>query len=238
MATGAAPLLVPASSLGYDRPAPSDRIHAGFIGVGWKGLEGCWGSLVQGFTANPLCRSLAVCDINSQKCQKAKQTIDESYGNTDCRVYRDFRELLACDDIDAVVIGTPDHWHAIQTIEACRAGKDVYCEKPLSLTIREARAMVNAARQYGRVVQTGSQSRSFSNIEFACRAAAQRDHWPDSRDPCDLRRAEHPVQLARTSPCRITSTGTCGWDPPRGDRITRRWSTRTSARFKTIPEAA
>jgi predicted dehydrogenase len=165
-----APLFVPASSLGYGRPAPSDRIHVGFIGVGWKGLEGCWGSLVQSFTANPLCRSLAVCDINSQKCEKAKQTIDESYGNKDCRTYRDFRELLACDDMDAVVIATPDHWHAIQTIAACRAGKDVYCEKPLSLTIREARAMVNAARQYGRVVQTGNQSRSFSNIAFACRA--------------------------------------------------------------------
>jgi hypothetical protein len=82
-AAGVAPLFVPASALGYDRPAPSDRIHVGFIGVGWKGLEGCWGSLVQGFTANPLCRLLAVCDINSQKCQKAKQTIDESYGNTD-----------------------------------------------------------------------------------------------------------------------------------------------------------
>ena len=102
-AAGVAPLFVPASALGYGRPAPSDRIHVGFIGVGWKGLEGCWGSLVQGFTANPLCRSLAVCDINSQKCQKAKQTIDEPYGNTDCRVYRDFRELLACDDIDSAV---------------------------------------------------------------------------------------------------------------------------------------
>jgi hypothetical protein len=186
-AAGVAPLFVPASALGFGRPAPSDRIHVGFIGVGWKGLEGCWGSLVQGFTANPLCRSLAVCVINSQKCQRAKQTIDESYSHTDCRVYRDFRELLACDAIDAVVIGTPDHWHAIQTIAACHAGKDVYCEKPLSLTIGEARH--GQRRAAIRTRGANGQSEPFV-LEYCLRLprTARRDHWPDSRDPCGLRR--------------------------------------------------
>ncbi len=145
----------------------------GFIGVGWKGLQGCFGSLVHSFLANPACQALAVCDVNGKSREDAKQTIDAANGNQDCRMYGDFRELLACDDIDAVAIATPDHWHAIITIEACRQGKDVYCEKPLSLTIREARAMVEAGRQYGRLVQTGSQSRSYTNIQHAC--AALRD---------------------------------------------------------------
>ncbi len=168
-----APLILPATALGSARPAPSNRVAMGFIGVGWKGLQGCFGSLVHSFLANPICQAVAVCDVNDKSRQDAKKTIDEANGNQDCREYRDFRELLACDDIDAVAIATPDHWHAIITIEACRQGKDVYCEKPLSLTIREARAMVNAGRQYGRVVQTGSQSRSYSNIRYAC--AALRD---------------------------------------------------------------
>ncbi len=173
MAACCAPLIVPASALGSGRPAPGERITMGFIGVGWKGLQGCFGSLVHSFLANPACQALAVCDVNSKFREEAKRTIDAANGNQDCRMYGDFRELLACDDIDAVAIATPDHWHAIMTIEACRQGKDVYCEKPLSLTIREARAMVEAGRQYGRVVQTGSQSRSYTNIQHAC--AALRD---------------------------------------------------------------
>ena len=171
---GAAALSVPCfvvpSALGLDRSPPSERIAVGFIGVGWKGLQGCYGSLVQSFLANPDCQAVAVCDVNRQACETAKTTIDLAYGNQDCATYGDFRDLLARDDIDAVAIATPDHWHAIQTIQACRHGKDVYCEKPLSLTVREARAMVDAARRYGRIVQTGSQSRSYANIRFACEA--------------------------------------------------------------------
>lgn len=164
------PLFVPASALGRARQAPSERITVGFIGVGWKGLQGCFGSLVHSFLANPACQAVAVCDVNRHHREAAKRTIDEAYGNGDCASYHDFRELLARDDIDAVAIATPDHWHAIQTIAACRAGKDVYCEKPLSLTIREARQMVEAARTYGRIVQTGNQSRSYANIRYACEA--------------------------------------------------------------------
>ena len=89
--------------------------------------------------------------------ENAKGRVDKHYYNTDCKTYSDFREVLARKDIDAVQIATPDHWHAILVIEACRAGKDVYCQKPESLTIREGRAMVEAARRYGRVVSGGSQ---------------------------------------------------------------------------------
>ena len=129
--------------------APSERITVGFIGVGWKGLQGCFGSLVQSFLASPECQVLAACDVNNKSSAAAKSVIDQTQGNQDCATYRDFRELLERPDVDAVAIATPDHWHAIQTIDACRRGKDVYCEKPLSLTIREARQMVEAARQYG-----------------------------------------------------------------------------------------
>src|SRR5256885_5901224 len=82
--------------------------------------------------------------------------------------YNDFRELLARKDIDAVVIATPDHWHAIPVVEACRAGKDIYCEKPLSLTIHEARVMMEAVRRHNRVFQTGSQQRSSNEFRLAC----------------------------------------------------------------------
>ncbi len=84
------------------------------------------------------------------------------------QAYGNFRELIAREDIDAVVIATPDHWHAIMVIEAAQAGKDIYCEKPLSQTIAEARAMVNAVRRYGRVFQTGSMQRSDNRFRFAC----------------------------------------------------------------------
>jgi len=89
-------------------------------------------------------------------------------GSNEITVYRDFRDLLTRDGIDAVMIGTPDHWHAIPAIAAARAGKDIYCEKPMSLTIREARAMVNAVRRYGVIFQTGSQQRSGGKFRFAC----------------------------------------------------------------------
>lgn len=138
------------------------------IGLGWKGFAGCWGSLLQAFIADPACRVRAVCDVDRRYRQRAKEFVDHTYGDGGCRPYRDFRDLLDRSDIDAVAVATPDHWHAVQTIWACRHGKDVYCEKPLSLTIREARAMVAAARRYGRVVQTGSQSRSMGRLRHAC----------------------------------------------------------------------
>src|SRR5207302_5827547 len=98
----------------------------------------------------------------------ARATVEKKYADDEpkgkgykgCAAYVDFRELLARDDIDAVVIATPDHWHAIPVIEACKAGKDIYCEKPLSLTIHEAKVMIDAVRKHNRVFQTGSQQRT------------------------------------------------------------------------------
>lgn len=151
-------------------PAASDRIILGFIGLGEKAFAGCAGSLIKSFIDDPSCRIRAVCDINRLHREEVVAFIDSRYGDKSCDAYNDFRELIARNDIDAVVIATPEHWHAVQTIWACRHGKDVYCEKPMALTIREARAMAVTARQYGRVVQYGVQGRASSRLRFACEA--------------------------------------------------------------------
>ena len=122
------------------------------IGVGNQG-----GGDMGAFLKLPEVQYVAVCDVKQSMRDRGKNRVNKQYGNKDCTVYKDFRELLARKDIDAVHIATPDHWHAIITIEACRQGKDVYCQKPESLTIKEGRAMVQAARRYGCVVSGGSQ---------------------------------------------------------------------------------
>jgi len=169
----AAPRVVPGSALGVEgRPVPSERIVLAHIGMGWFGTVD-----LKTFLGSQQVQNVAVCDVDAAKAAAAKELVDAHYGHHDCRIYRDFREMLDRDDIDAVSIATPDHWHAIPTIEACRRGKDVHVEKPLSLTIREGRAMVEAARRYGRVVQTGSEVRSSPS----CRA--QRQDRPVEDDP-------------------------------------------------------
>jgi len=160
----AAPTIVPASALGGDdRPPPSERIVMGCIGSGGRGQVN-----IRLFTAAPEVQFVAVCDVDAKVRAQAKTLVDSRYDNKDCAVYNDFRELLDRGDIDAVDVSTADHWHAIPTIEACRRGIDVHVEKPLSLTIREGRAMVEAARRYARVVQTGSEARSIEQCRFAC----------------------------------------------------------------------
>ena len=149
----ALPYFVPASALGKDgRPAPSNRIVMASIGIGSQG-SGDLGN----FLGRDDVQHVAVCDVKSDVREQKKRQVDQHNGNTDCIAYNDFRELLARTDIDAVNIATPDHWHAIITIEACKNGKDVYCQKPESLTVREGRAMVDAARRFNRVVSGGSQ---------------------------------------------------------------------------------
>lgn len=142
--------------------AASERIRLGFIGIGIQSR-----GHLRRFVGTNDTQVVAVCDVVKERLENSKQIVEEGYAKQKdmasykgCAAYVDFRELLARDDIDAVVIGTPDHWHAIPAVMACRAGKDVYCEKPLSLTITEGRAMVEAARKHDRIFQTGSQQRS------------------------------------------------------------------------------
>jgi hypothetical protein len=145
-------LVAPAVAVGAQRRPANERITMATIGCGGQGT----GDMV-GFLGFPEVQMVAVCDVVPQHRDRAKTKVNERYKNTDCMEYGDFREVLARDDIDAVLIATPDHWHAIIAIEACKAGKDIYCEKPECLTVREGRAMVEAVRRYGRVFAGGSQ---------------------------------------------------------------------------------
>lgn len=149
----AVPIIIPSSALGNaDTPAPSERIVMGGIGIGNQG-----GNDFGAFLGNGNVQYVAVCDVHKNVRDNCKGRVDGHYNNKNCTAYNDFRELLARDDIDAVHIATPDHWHAIIIIEACRAGKDVFCQKPESLTLHEGSLMVAAARRYSRVVSGGSQ---------------------------------------------------------------------------------
>lgn len=148
-----APYVITSAALGADgRPPASERIVMGTIGCGGQGTGD-----MGGFLGFPEVQMVAVCDVVPDHRDNAKSNVDNRYNNSDCATYGDFREVLARNDIDAVLIGTPDHWHSIITIEACKHGKDVYCEKPECLTIKQGRAMVDAVRRYGRVFSGGSQ---------------------------------------------------------------------------------
>ena len=158
----AAPMIVPGSVLGAgSNTPPSERITIGFIGTG-KMAHDYHLSTLSGFKD---VQCLAVCDVDATRRTHAKKYLEDRYAK-DGRAAKgidagdDFREIIARKDIDAVVIATPDHWHAIPIIEACMARKDVYCEKPLTLTIREAQLCIEAVRKHKRVLQTGSQQRS------------------------------------------------------------------------------
>ena len=149
----AAPLFVPAAVLGRQGgTAANDRIVMATIGCGGQGVGD-----MGGFMGFPDVRMVAVCDPVPEHRTRAQNAVNNRYKNKDCKAYNDFREVLARDDLDAVLIATPDHWHAIISIEACKHGKDIYCEKPESLTVREGRAMVEAVTRYGRVFSGGSQ---------------------------------------------------------------------------------
>jgi predicted dehydrogenase len=147
--------------------AASDQVRLGFIGVGNRGCQ-----LLKGFLAHPDARIVALCDVYKPYLHGALDRLDPRFAGLGKRIAQmpklegdvarvsDFRAILDRKDIDAVVIATPDHWHAIQMIAACKAGKDVYVEKPLSITIVEGRAMVEAARRHDRIVQVGTHRRS------------------------------------------------------------------------------
>ena len=152
-AAAAAPYFLTSTALGAEGRAPaSDRIAMGAIGIGGRG-----GGNMRGFTHRREVQMLAVCDVVEGKRLGAKKAVDTHQRNNDCTAYNDFRDLMDRSDIDAVSIATPDHWHGLVAIAACKSGKDVFCEKPLSLTVRGGRAMVEAARRYGRVFSSGSQ---------------------------------------------------------------------------------
>ncbi len=155
----AMPYVVSSALWGGD--APSERITMGAIGLGGQGLHN-----LKSFLTFDDVRVLAVCDVDAGHLRRAKETVDAGYGSKDCAAYKDFRDVLARADLDTVLIATPDHWHAILAIEAAKAGKDVYCEKPISLTVAEGRAVVDAMNRYNTVYQSGTQRRSIGCFRF------------------------------------------------------------------------
>ena len=155
----AAPLILPRSAWGAN-----DRVNAGVIGNGNRG-----GDLLKALLGHDDVCVVAVCDVDRSRRESAACEVHATYGpGSDCGAYNDFRELLERKDIDAVAIGTPDHTHALIAIAAMEAGKDVYCEKPLTLTIAEGRAITETARRYGRVLQCGTQRRSDGAFRRMC----------------------------------------------------------------------
>ncbi|HPD46510.1 MAG TPA: Gfo/Idh/MocA family oxidoreductase [Anaerohalosphaeraceae bacterium] len=159
----AAPLFVRGSALGRDGRVPaSERIIVGGIGIGNRGTHD-----LRWMLPEPDVQFVATCDPQKARRDRVKEMVDRHYGNKDCKLYSDLREFLAeRTDIDAVLVTTGDRWHALASIMAMRAGKDVYSEKPSSMTIAEGQAVVETARRYGRIYQTGVQRLSEGNFIF------------------------------------------------------------------------
>jgi len=158
-AVAATPAVVPGSALGLEgRTAPSNRVTLAAIGLGFG-----WPMFLRHDV-----QYVAVCDVRRERREQGKAAVDARQGGTGCRAYNDFREVLARQDIDAVYVATPDHWHALVTIAAARAGKHVYCQKPLTRTIAEGRAVVEAVRRQTIVFQHGTQQRHDPPMLFGC----------------------------------------------------------------------
>jgi predicted dehydrogenase len=159
----ATPLVLPARVLGLDGSvAPSNRITFGAIGIGNRARH-----ILPNFLSFAEIQWIAVTDARAERLASAKELIDTHYGNKACRAYPDFREMLAQKDMDAVLIATGNRWHAMASMFASHAGKDIYCEKPISLTIREGRMLVETCRRHGTIYQAGTQRRSTASYQFA-----------------------------------------------------------------------
>jgi predicted dehydrogenase len=158
------PYIVPSTAFGRaGSVAPGNRIAMGFIGLGKQGT-----GLMGAFIDHKDVQVVAVCDVRESQRNKAKGIVDEHYGNTDCATYNDFREVCARKDIDAVCVATPDHWHVLVSLEAARAGKDMYTEKALGLSLAWDKALQKACHRYGTVFQWGTQQRSGRNFRYGC----------------------------------------------------------------------
>jgi predicted dehydrogenase len=158
----AAPMIVPGTALGLNGAvAASERITLAGLGIGPRGsyVLGC-------FMDEPVIQFVAIADVRKDRREATRQRAEEKYG-PGVEMYRDFREMLQRDDIDAVLIATGDRWHTPASVCAARAGKDVYCEKPCSMTIAESEALAETFRRYGRIYQAGTQRRSVANFQFA-----------------------------------------------------------------------
>lgn len=167
VAAAALPTIIPASALGKDgATAPSERINLGVIGIGPR----CTYDLTS-MLQMPDLRCVAIADVQASRRNAGKKLVDGKYGDSDCKLYRDFREILDRKDIDAVLIATGDRWHAAASILAAQAGKDVYSEKPCGITIADCQQLADTMHREKRVFQAGTQRRSVPNFETAVKLA-------------------------------------------------------------------
>lgn len=166
-ATFGMPMILPASALGRDGAvAPSNRIALGAIGIGPRGRV-----VLEAFLKQPDAQFVTVCDVQAANRRTAKMMVDRSRGNEDCGTTADLLEVLGRGDIDAVLIATGDRWHALGSILAAKAGKDIYSEKPCAITMAECAELDDTVQRYGRVFQAGTQRRNVANFKFAVELA-------------------------------------------------------------------
>jgi predicted dehydrogenase len=189
------PLPIASSALGKDSStAPSNTITMGCIGVGGMGTGD-----MKVFLGLPECRVVAVCDTFEKKRTAAKERVDMQYSDKGCTTYADWREVIARKDIDALLIAPQDHWHALIATAAAKAGKDMYCEKPLGVAVAESQAIRNAVRDHKRVFQTGTWQRSLGNFQHACRLVRNgyigKVHTVEVGSPCPKYRPKYKGSL-------------------------------------------
>ena len=229
-AAAAIPYIVPASVLGRGGATPpSERITMGCIGIRGRGMHD-----LRWLIGNDDVQVVAICDLVKRQQLAVKKFVDDHYGTKDCAMYRDLREFLPeRSDIDAVLIATGDRWHAQASIRAMRAGKDVYTEKPSAMTIAEGRAVVETAKRYGRVYQTGTQRLSEANHVFAIEMARTgrlgKVHTAYAHiAPWDTAKMPHTWKPAEEQPPQDVVDwdiwlGPCPWRPYNHEYVTGGW---------------
>ncbi|MFA7692901.1 MAG: Gfo/Idh/MocA family oxidoreductase [Candidatus Hydrogenedentes bacterium] len=159
-----APHIIPATAFGRNKEvSPSNRIQVGVVGTGGQGK-----GLMENAIRHKNIRIVALCDVDQERLTEAKRLVDDYYGDQASAAYGDYRELLARDDIDALIVATPDHWHALVCVQAARKGLDIYCEKPLAWSLGEGKAIVKAVQENNCVFQVGSMQRSQNTFKLGC----------------------------------------------------------------------
>ena len=208
VATLGVPNIIPASAFGAN-----DKIALGCIGVGGMGTGN-----MKNFLGLEDCQVVAVCDTYEDRRQRAKRLADAQYGDKGCAMYGDYSQLLARKDIDAVMIAAQDHWHALIATAAAAAGKDMYCEKPMGISVEEGQRILRAVRKHKRVFQAGTWQRSQGKFRQAC-ALVRNGYVGKLREiqvgaPGPNTSRSMPARSTR-SRCRPGSTGKCGEGRPR-----------------------
>ena len=227
----AVPMIVPASALGLGAATPpSDRINMAGLGIGRRGQRD-----LESFLKQDDVQFRAICDVRDERREEIKSIADKHHGNRDCAMYSDQYELWDRKDIDVVLIATGDRWHTLLSILTARSGKDVYCEKPCSMTIQESRALADAYQRFGRIYQAGTQRRNGSNFKHAAEMAMSGklgkltklhanagpgDRWPP--------RTTHDWLPAEPEPPRQVVDwnrwlGPCPWRPYNSQYIQGKW---------------